>query len=576
MYYVFEPDNMPWQHTIYVYPILLATAISLVHATYTLFKIRSRGRRPTLVIFVAMNVAIAVWTGVSAIGLLSTDPAFKLYAYRIYHVGAAAVGPLLFLFVLAYTDRTKWLRPAIVVGVFVVPATFVVLLFTNPYELAITETRLVEVNGTVVFRATRGPAHVAFSFINALMLAVLILGVIGHEAVRQGQRYLPQVSLLALAVVTPITVSFLTIANVPPFTVDNVNFVPASTAVSCIALGIATFRYRFLDLQPIAYQTVVEHSPNGILVTDATGQVVDANDTVHTMLERSKTVVGQSVDDLFSGIHVTAGTGVNTELDLASGDVEFLVVRSRPLRRRGRHIGWVVVCLDVTEHRRRERDLEAFTGVVSHDLRAPLRTIDQYLELVEEQLESELDGETRELLDVTRNNSQRLQEMTAELLRYSRIDTTGAEFEPLDCEALVAEVLEGLRYEIEDADATVVVDDLPTVRGVDHLLKRLFQNLVANALTHAGTVSPKIRISALRQGGQWRFSVTDDGVGVDHDDCERIFDIFTRGRNSAPDSGTGMGLAICKKIVEQHGGTIDIHSTPGEGTEVTFTVPDRR
>ncbi|MFC4544585.1 histidine kinase N-terminal 7TM domain-containing protein [Halosolutus amylolyticus] len=566
---------MRWQHTIYAYPILLATAISLGHAAYALIRSRSHGQRPTLLLFAAMNVAIAIWTGFGALGLISTVPRFKYYAYVISHVGAAGVGPFLLLFVLAYTDRTKWLRPSIAVGVFVVPATFIALLVTNPYELALTETRIVEANGVLVFRATRGPAHMSLSFVYTLLLAIVILGVIGHETVRQGRRYLPQASLLTVAVVTPITVSALTIANVPPFTVDNVNFVSVSTAVSCIALGIATVRYRFLDLQPIANRTVVDHSPDGILVVDVDGRVVDANEAVSAMLDRDP-IVGEAVDDLLPEARVTSDPGATTELELASDAVDFLVVRSRPLRRQGRHIGWVVVCSDVTEHRRRERELEAFTGVVSHDLRAPLRTTDRYLELLEDALDTELDDETRQLLAVARENSRRMQEMVSDLHRYSRIGATEDEFGSVDCEALVEAVLDGLRFEIEDRNATVVVEDLPTVRGVEHLLRRLFQNLLENALTYADTTAPEIRIAATRADGAWRFAVRDNGAGIDPCDLDRVFDIFTRGSNATDESGTGMGLAICKKIVDRHGGTIDIDSTLGDGTVVTFTVPDAR
>ena len=563
---------MAWQHTIYAYPILFATATSLLLAAYAVGSSRRRDGRPTLLVFAAMNVAIAVWTGFSAIKLLSTEPTVQFHAYRLLYLGSSSVGPLLLLFVLAYTDRTRWLTRRVVAGLFVVPVVFWVLLFTNPYDVAIVETRIVEVDGLVVMRATTGPARVALSFTYASVIALLTLGLVLAEAVRQGRSYLPQAALLTVAVVTPMLVSALTAAGVPPFTLDGVNFVPASTVISAAALGFATVRYRLLDLQPIAHRTVVANSPDGVLVLDADGRVVHTNGTVHSLLGERAPAVGDPLEAAFPAFDVSSASTATIELQRDVGDAQFLEARAQPLCRRDERVGWVVVLRDVTERRRRERELEAFTGVVSHDLREPLRTTERYLTLLEEQAGDDLDEDARASLAVTREHSRRLQAMIDDLLEYSRIDAAETGFEPVDCDRLVSEVLEALRFELDDRNARVEVGALPTVRGVEHLLRRLFQNLLSNALKHGGR-APTIRVDATPADGHWRFTVSDDGVGIEPDECERLFDLFTRGSGADPDSGTGMGLAICARIVERHGGTIDLESTPGVGTEVTFTIP---
>ena len=564
---------MAWQHTIYAYPILFVTAISLLLAAHAIGYSRRHERAPTLYVFAAMNVAIAVWTGFSAIKLLSTDPTVQFHAYRLLYLGSSSVGPLLLLFALAYTDRTRWLRRHVVVGVFVVPVVFWILLFTNPYDVVIVETRIVEVDGLVIMRATTGPARVAFSFVYAGVIAVLTLGIVLSEAHRRGRSYLPQASLLGLAIVTPMAVSFLTAAGVYPFDHDGVNFVPVSTAVSSAALGFATFRYRLLDLQPIAHRTVVDHSPDGVLVLNADERIVHANETAHSLLGENAPAIGEPLESVHPSFDVAPGADVTVELAADAGESTFLDVRSQPLRRRGEAVGSVVVLRDVTERLRRERELEAFTGVISHDLREPLRTTERYLALLEDRSASSLDEEALALLAVARENNQRMQAMITELLRYTRIGATDVEFGPVDCDRLVSDVLEVLRFEIDDRDATVDVDSLPAVYGADHLLRRLFQNLLVNALRHADSEAPTVRVAATREGDFWRFSVRDDGVGIEPADLEYVFELFTRGSGSDPDSGTGMGLAICQKIVERHGGTIDIESTPGVGTEVTFTLP---
>ena len=561
---------MTWQHTIYAYPTLVATAVSLVLAGYTVLFIHRNGSSPTTLAFVAMNIAIVIWTLFSALKLLSTDPAIKFHAYRLLSLGGSSIGPFLLLFMLAYTDRTQWLRRHFVAALFIVPVIFWVLLFTNPYNLVTVDTRLVDVGGLVVLRTTTGPAHVAFSFTYALVMALLTLAVLLSETIQQGRSYLPQSSLLMIAVISPILVSFLTSANVPPFTLDTVNFVPASAAISAVALGIVTFRYRILDLQPIAHRTVIGSSPDGVLVLNGNKRVVHANDTVATLLGSDAPGMGSAFEDVFPDYDLETLSTATLNRSRSAGEAEFLEIRSQPLIRHGEHVGWVLVLRDVTIRVRRERDLENFTSVVSHDIREPLRAIENYLDLLEENIT--LDEPNQELLTTAKANSYRLQEMVTDLLEYSKVDADRGPFEQVECEQVLSDVLETLQFEIRDRDATVVVEDLPTVRGNDQQLRRLFRNLVMNALKYGGD-SPEICITVDRRKDDWLFTVADDGVGIEPSDLDGIFDLFSRADQSDSVSGSGIGLATCKKIVEQHGGQISIDSTPQAGTEVMFTIP---
>lgn len=600
---------LTWQHTIYAYPILLATAISLALAIYALRYRREADHRSVtsddeslLLAFAAMNVAIAVWTGFSALKLLSADLAVQFHAYRLLYFGSSSVGPLLLLFVLAYTGRTRWVRPRVVAALFVVPVTFWVLLFWNPSGVVIAGTHVVDVDGLVVLRTTTGPAHVALSFTYAALIALVTLTLVAIEGVGRGRRYLPQTALLGVAIVTPIATSALTSAEVPPFTTDAVNFVPVSTVVSSLALGVATVRYRVLDLRPIAYRTVIEDTPDGILVIDADGRVVHANAAVSSLLGDSAPAVGSQLergplataigeatvpnggnevanapdtddptDERMVGVEVEETTRKTIELP-AEGNAEFLEVRSRPLRRRGRRLGRVIVLRDVTVQKRREQDLKAFTGVISHDLRAPLRTTDRYLESLERELGDDIGEEAELFLSIAQANSQRGHEMVTDLLAYSRIGIDEEPMEAVDCGRLAGEVIDALRYRIGEREATVTVESLPTVHGVEHLLRRLLQNLMANALEHAGP-APTITLTATREGSMWRLIVQDDGVGIDSGELQYAVDPFTQGADADRTVGTGMGLAICERIVDRHGGELTIDSTPGSGTTVAFTLP---
>ncbi|WP_255193936.1 histidine kinase N-terminal 7TM domain-containing protein [Natronobeatus ordinarius] len=296
-------------------------------------------------------------------------------------------------------------------------------------------------------------------------------------------------------------------------------------------------------------------------------------------------------------VRADAGADVVTDAEVVvdSGDgPRFLHFRSTPVADvSGDPLGRSIVVRDVTETRELQADLEAtlerlrrsnaelesFAGVVSHDLREPLRTTVNYLSMAERRLEGTVDDDDAELLAVARENAQRGQAMVDDLLRYSRVGPADDEFEPVDCNRVVADVLDALRYEVEDRDATIEVDELPTVVGVEHLLCRLFQNLLANALEHSGDEPPTIDVTATRRDGAWAFAVSDDGVGIEPDRLEYVFELFTHANRTTDDGGigdgdgTGMGLAICEKIVEEHGGQIAIDSTPGEGTTVGFTIP---
>ena len=169
----------------------------------------------------------------------------------------------------------------------------------------------------------------------------------------------------------------------------------------------------------------------------------------------------------------------------------------------------------------------------------------------------------------------RMQALINDLLAYSRVGTRGGAFEPVDTEALFERVLASLGPAMEDAGATVTHGPLPTVQGDAGQLGQLLQNLVGNGVKFRGEAPPRVHVSAERGESEWTFSVADNGIGIDPENADRIFVIFQRLHTRAEYPGTGIGLAICKKIVERHGGRIWFEPAPGGGTVFRFTIPDR-
>ncbi|MBN1918638.1 MAG: PAS domain S-box protein [Verrucomicrobia bacterium] len=222
---------------------------------------------------------------------------------------------------------------------------------------------------------------------------------------------------------------------------------------------------------------------------------------------------------------------------------------------------------------RSNAELEQFAYVASHDLQEPLRKITSYLQLLEERYRGRLDAGADEFIGFAVDGSQRMKKLISDLLEYSRVGTRGRPFEATDAGVLLERVLADLQMAIDENRAEVTSDSLPTVLADGVQLGQVFQNLISNALKFRRDESPCIHISAQPKDGEWVFSVRDNGLGLDPAFKERIFAMFQRlhGRGKYP--GTGIGLALCKKIVERHGGRIWIESEPGRGTTFYFTLP---
>ncbi|QLG51003.1 PAS domain-containing protein [Natrinema halophilum] len=349
-------------------------------------------------------------------------------------------------------------------------------------------------------------------------------------------------------------------------------------------------RERALEESERRYRTLVENFPNGavglfdedLTYTVAGGEFLEelgfsAEDVVGT------TIYGRYPDELVDEIrpHFTAvfdGESNTFEIEL---DSRQLLAHTLPVRDADDEIyAGMLVIQDITERMEYRRmleesneRLEQFAYAASHDLQEPLRMISSYLSLIESRYSDELDDDAEEFLEFAVDGADRMREMIDGLLEYSRVDTQGDPFEPIDLNEILDETRDNLQMKIEENDAEITAEQLPRVHADASQIQQVFQNLISNAIEYSGDEPPQIHIEAEQNRRKHLISVHDEGIGIDPDDQDRVFKVFQRLHSREEHSGTGIGLALCQRIVERHGGRIWVDSVPGEGTTFSFTLP---
>jgi PAS domain S-box-containing protein len=362
------------------------------------------------------------------------------------------------------------------------------------------------------------------------------------------------------------------------------------------------------------FRALVEQNISGIFVIDSKENIVVYNKGLEKILKipREK-AISTPLKDILLSLVVSGDDGKSkvdlirstvlemlgpssslelidfpeTDIKLPDGEKATVHVRIFPLIT-SKEVMVAGVMSDITERKRIERelekehmelkrsnqDLQQFAYVASHDLKEPLRMVTSYVKLLEKQYKDKLDADANEYIGYVVEGTTRMRQMIDDLLRYSRVDVKGTPMKPIDLELVLKQALLNLSVCIGESHAVITQTPLPIVLGDYIQLTEVFQNLISNAIKFKQKDTPCVHIAAERIDSYWRLSVTDNGIGIDPQYFDKLFIIFERLHSRTEYAGNGIGLAVCKKIVERHGGKIWVESTPEIGSTFFFTIPD--
>lgn len=556
-------------------PLLIPFALSAGSPFALWYFARRVSDRRMLTALVLWTLPIVVWSIAVTLRLSATTLSAERTWHSLRFIGPAFGSVGYFLFTAVYTNRGKWFRRRRLLGLLSVPTVTTVLALTNSEHMLVRAAIEQAETGPFVMAYTPGPwfvIHALYSYVLLLIGTVWLVRRFWEN--RRHVFFRGQIGSVLLGVLIVATANALFNTGV-----TEIDWTPVAGAVSAVVFAVAASEYRFLDVAPLARETVIENMDDGIVVTDTDGQIIDANSRAGSILDtEANGVVGGAIDEVFvtptetiedliaESHEVTAETNKTNSLQVQGDGTRYYEISVSPVSTPSdERVGNVITLSDVTrrverQQRLQERKrsverqnerLEEFTSVVSHDLRNPLNVAQGRLELAREDCDSEqLDGAADALT--------RMETLIEDLLTLARDGNRVNEPETVD----LADTIERCWLTVETGDATLVTETERAIRADPSRLRQLLENLIRNAIEHGGS-DRTIRIGDLESG----FYVSDDGPGIPEDEHENVFDTG----HSTMQDGTGLGLSIVREIAKAHGWDIVVTDSREGGARFEIT-----
>ncbi len=581
---------MTWQFNPYAIPLLLSSIVLVAFAIIA----RQRHASRAVNLFLLVLFSVAGLNFAYGLELLSaTLPQIMLWVKVEY---AFLFLPVLwFLFIIAFTGNERWLTRRNIALTFVIPIFWTFLAWTNElHGLNWATTGTEVINGQVLFSRTYGAGfYVGVGYLYLMTVAaagLMIISIIRSPAVYRGQ-----IRLLLLGVALPLLGSVLTITGLTP--VPNLDLMPFGYALACIPVGWSLFRQKLFDLVPMAHSQVIQSMSDAVLVLDNAQRVVNANIAAEQIATRTMDeLIGKTLAAVFPKQYealqkLLDNSQTRLEIPLkVTGATRYYEPRLSPLNdNQGQLRGWILVLRDITERKEaaetiraynselesRNRELDAFSHTVAHDLKSPITNIIGYSQLLLSLNNAVWNQELgSKHLATIQESGHKMSQMVDSLLTLSNIRDAQAMLIPVDMTAAANAAVERFRLEINRKGIDVTVGDLPSVPGEKVWLEEVFANLISNAIKYMGRAnrSPRIAIQGYALGDYVRYEVQDNGMGVNPQDQQKLFEMFSR-FHQAEATGLGLGLSIVLRIVTKLDGKTGVQSRPDGGSTFWFMIP---
>jgi PAS domain S-box-containing protein len=595
---------MDWQYTPYVFPLLMTTAIA---ATLALFAWRHRSA-PGATPLAALMLAVTVWSAAYVLELGSPDLRTKIFWSNLTYLGIVTA-PLAWLaLALQHTGNGKWLTRRRLILLAIIPLLSTALVWTNDlHHLFHTSIDLDTSGPYPMLDATHNVAfwvHAAYCY----LLLLIGTGLLILMFIRSPHLYQSQAAALLIGALSPWIANAVFIFGWSPF--GKLDLTPFAFALTGLAMGWGLFRFRLLDVVPVARDTIIESMSDGVIVLDSKDRIVDLNPVAEGILSVSASeAVGQPAQQVLSRWpdlveRYRSVPETHTEIAVGEGVVQrYFDLRISPLRDWRRYlVGRLIVLRDITRRKEMEEELQQakeaaeaanqakdeFITVVTHELRSPLSSVLGSIGLLEDGAAGPVTEEQIEFLRIIESNTTRMAALASDLADISRIESgqLQLEMEPVSMARIIREIIRSIHPQVERKEQQLILqvpDALPEVWGDQMRLAQVLTNLISNA--HKFTPEGgRIVINAEHTANQWdsrgaakvvHVVVEDNGIGIKTEDLQKLFQKFSRvgDRETRRIPGTGLGLSIAKNLVEMQGGRIWCESEPGKGSAFHFTVP---